>query len=626
MTGDLFESSPQREPAPRPAEILLRVFGYRAFRGHQEAVIQHVVAGGDALVLMPTGGGKSLCYQIPALVRPGVGVVISPLIALMQNQVDALVQLGIRAAFLNSTLSAEEARRVQAAMVEGRLDLVYVAPERLTLPRFTALLERTPLALFAIDEAHCVSQWGHDFRPEYLGLSFLAERFPIVPRIALTATADQATRAEIVDRLCLRNAQTFVGGFDRPNIRYRAVVKDGERAQLLRFLRTEHPRDAGVVYCLTRKRVEQTASWLGRNGFRALPYHAGMPPEERRTHLDRFLREEGIVMVATVAFGMGIDKPDIRFVAHLDAPKGMEAYYQETGRAGRDGLPANAWMAYGLADWLRLRALVDASEAPVEHRRMERRKLDALLGYCETPACRRAVLLGYFGEPHPGSCGNCDNCLRPPTTWDATAAARSALACVSQTGARFGATHLTDVLRGNRNDRVQGLGHERLAAFGAGSDLDARQWHSVFRQLIAAGLLEADASGFGGLRLSSSSGEVLTGSRGVRLRHDFAGPAAADRESGSRRTPRPVTSPLRSDEGEPALWEALRAKRAELARLQGVPAYVIFHDSTLREMLRRRPLTLQDVAAIPGVGSSKLERYGRAFMDVIRGAGAPSPG
>ncbi|NNM79095.1 MAG: DNA helicase RecQ, partial [Gallionella sp.] len=477
--------SPKINPAP--AQVLHEVFGYSQFRGAQQAIVEHVTGGGDALVLMPTGGGKSLCYQLPALLRPGVGIVISPLIALMQDQVQALLQLGVRAAFLNSSMDADSSRRVQQQLLKGELDLLYVAPERLLNENFLGLLTRleaaSGVALFAIDEAHCVSQWGHDFRPDYRALSILHERFPDVPRIALTATADAPTRGEIVERLALEQARQFVSSFDRPNIRYRVVQKNNARQQLAAFLDSEHANDAGVVYCLSRKKVDETALWLREQGWDALPYHAGLDNETRARNQSRFLREEGVVMVATVAFGMGIDKPNVRFVAHLDLPKSMEAYYQETGRAGRDGLPANAWLAYGLGDVVSMRSMLDSGDAPEERKRVERQKLDALLGYCESTDCRHQTLLRYFGEAHPGSCGECDNCLQPPETWDATQAAQMALSCVYRTGQRFGAGHLSDVLTGKQTAQVERHDHHRQSTFAIGKAWDATQWSSVFRQL-----------------------------------------------------------------------------------------------------------------------------------------------
>ncbi|MGA7801435.1 MAG: DNA helicase RecQ, partial [Gammaproteobacteria bacterium] len=499
--------------------ILASVFGYPQFRPHQGEIVEHLIGGGDALVLMPTGGGKSLCYQIPALVRPGAGIVVSPLIALMQDQVDALRQNGVRAAYLNSSLTAGQARDVEAALLDGGLDLLYVAPERLMTDRTLELLAQAPLALFAIDEAHCVSQWGHDFRPEYIQLSVLHERFPEVPRVALTATADAPTRREIVARLGLEDARQFVSGFDRPNIRYRIAENSGNaRDRLLRFIRSEHDGDAGIVYCLSRKRVDETAAWLSAKGLVALPYHAGMAPEDRRRNQERFLREDGVIVVATIAFGMGIDKPDVRFVAHLNLPRSLEAYYQETGRAGRDGLPADAWMVYGLQDVITLRQMQESSEAGEVHKRVERHKLESMLGFCELTSCRRQALLRYFGDLLEEPCGNCDTCLEPPLTWDATVAAQKALSCVHRTGQRFGVNYLIEVLLGSRNERLLRLGHDQLSTYGIGTELDNAGWRNLFRQLIARGLLAVDLEGHGGLRLTDASRPVLRGEQCLTLR------------------------------------------------------------------------------------------------------------
>ncbi|MDP2762678.1 MAG: DNA helicase RecQ [Sideroxyarcus sp.] len=600
-----------------PQQTLRDVFGYAAFRGEQQAIVEHVTAGGDALVLMPTGGGKSLCYQIPALLRPGTGIVVSPLIALMQDQVDALTQLGVRAAFLNSSISAEAAREVQSRLLRGELDLLYVAPERLLMPGFLALLEQvqeTPgIALFAIDEAHCVSQWGHDFRKEYRELTVLHERFPSVPRIALTATADAPTRAEIVERLTLEQARQFVSSFDRANIRYRVTQKNNARQQLQAFLETEHPGDAGIVYCLSRKKVEETAAWLKERGWDALPYHAGLDAATRSKNQSRFLREEGVVMVATVAFGMGIDKPNVRFVAHLDLPKSMEGYYQETGRAGRDGLPANAWLAYGLGDVVQMRQMIDGGEASEERKRLERQKLDALLGYCESTTCRHQTVLRYFGEAHPGNCNECDNCLEPVDTWDATQAAQMALSCVYRTGQRFGAGHLSDVLIGKLTERIEKFNHQSLSTFGIGKELSPAQWSSVYRQLVAGGLLEADIEAYGGLKLAAAARPVLRGEQEVWLRRD-ADPAKRKAQR-AERTAR-SREPFAGANDDP-LWLALKAKRTELAREQGVPPYVIFHDSTLLEILNQRPASLTELGRISGVGQNKLARYGDEFLRVI---------
>ena len=607
-----------------PQQILRDVFGYAAFRGEQQAIIEHVAAGGDALVLMPTGGGKSLCYQIPALLRPGAGIVVSPLIALMQDQVDALTQLGVRAAFLNSSISADAAREVQGRLLRGELDLLYVAPERLLMPGFLSLLEQVQetsgLALFAIDEAHCVSQWGHDFRKEYRELTVLHERFPEVPRIALTATADSPTRGEIVERLALEQARQFVSSFDRPNIRYRVMQKDNARKQLETFLEAEHPDDAGIVYCLSRKRVEETAAWLKERGWDALPYHAGLDAATRSKNQSRFLREEGVVMVATVAFGMGIDKPNVRFVAHLDLPKSMEGYYQETGRAGRDGLPADAWLAYGLGDVVSMRQMIDGGDAPGERKRLERQKLDALLGYCESTTCRHQTVLRYFGEEHPGNCNECDNCLEPVDTWNATEAARMALSCAYRTGQRFGAGHLGDVLTGKLTERVEKFNHHTLSTFGIGKELGPAQWSGVYRQLVAGGLLEADIEAYGGLKLAAAARPVLRGEQEVWLRRDADPEIQKSRRKAQRAERKTKSREPFAGANEDRLWLALKAKRTELAREQGVPPYVIFHDSTLLEILNQRPATLTELGKISGVGQNKLARYGDEFLRVIEDA------
>jgi ATP-dependent DNA helicase RecQ len=596
------------------AQILQSVFGYPAFRGEQEAIISHVAGGGDALVLMPTGGGKSLCYQIPALLRDGCAIVVSPLIALMQDQVDALRQLGIDAAFLNSSQDAATQREVERRFADGSLKLLYVAPERLLTERCLGLIARTPVALFAIDEAHCVSQWGHDFRPEYRALTVLHERFPAIPRIALTATADAPTRREIVERLALESAREFVASFDRPNIRYRVVEKDDARRQLRDFLGA-HADASGIVYCLSRRKVEDIAEWLVEQGVAALPYHAGMDAATRARNQQRFLREDGLVMVATIAFGMGIDKPDVRFVAHMDLPKSMEGYYQETGRAGRDGLPADAWLCYGLGDVVTLAQFIAQSESGEERKRVERRKLDELLGYAETTACRRQRLLAYFGENLAQACGNCDNCLDPPETWDASVVAQKALSCVYRTGQRFGVAHLTAVLRGEADERIRTLRHDELGVFGVGAELDKQQWRGVFRQLVASGLLTPDDEGYGTLRLTAASRGVLRGEAPVHLRRqaDSAGRRAKRQKSRGER----MRAGLDIAPHETALWDALRDLRARLAKDQGVPAYVIFHDATLLAMLRERPQTLSALGAISGVGERKLERFGEAFLGVL---------
>ncbi len=600
--------------APTARSLLKEVFGYAAFRGPQAEIVEHVAAGGDCLVLMPTGGGKSLCYQIPALLRPGTGIIVSPLIALMQDQVAALREAGVKAAFLNSSLSAADAAAVERGLIAGDYDLVYVAPERALMPRFLEQLARLQaggrLALFAIDEAHCVSQWGHDFRPEYIQLAQLHERFPEVPRIALTATADRVTRAEIVQRLGLAGARTFVSSFDRPNIRYRIVEKANARAQLLAFLRAEHAGEAGIVYCMSRRKVEETAAWLAGEGVTALAYHAGMDAGTRSLHQARFQRDEGIVMVATIAFGMGIDKPDVRFVAHLDLPKSIEGYYQETGRAGRDGLPADAWMAYGLGDVVNQRRMIDASTAEPQFKRIAAAKLDALLGLCEASTCRRVRLLAYFDEASE-PCGNCDVCLEPPQVWDGTVAAQKALSCVYRTGQRFGAVHLIDVLLGKETERVLHWNHQNLSTFGIGKELDEKAWRAVFRQLVAQGLLAVDHAGHGSLLLAEASRAVLTGGKTVHLRQMQAGKP----KKGAKRS---TASAAGLDSAAEQLWQRLRDWRASVAKEHGVPAYVVFHDATLAELARSRPQSEDALGQISGVGARKLERYGAALLELLR--------
>jgi ATP-dependent DNA helicase RecQ len=590
--------------------LLRTVFGHAAFRGAQREIVAHVAGGSDALVLMPTGGGKSLCYQLPALLRPGTALVVSPLIALMQDQVAALTQQGVRAALLNSTLDAAAAAAVERKLGAGELDLLYVAPERLMMPRMLDLLERSRIALFAIDEAHCVSQWGHDFRPEYMQLSVLHQRFPAVPRIALTATADPQTRGEIMRQLALGEARVFVSSFDRPNIRYTIVDKHDPRNQLLRFIREEHTGEAGIVYCLSRRKVEETAAWLATRGVNALPYHAGMDAAARADNQARFQREDGVVMVATIAFGMGIDKPDVRFVAHLDLPKSIEGYYQETGRAGRDGTPADAWMTYGLGDVVQQRRMIDQSEGSEEFRRVSVAKLNALLGLCETAGCRRVRLLDYFGESST-PCGNCDTCLEPPQTWDATEAARKALSCVYRTGQRFGAVHLIDVLRGNATARVTQWHHHQLGVFGVGADLDEAAWRNVFRQLVALGYARPDHDAYGALRLSDASRPVLKGEQRVEMRR------LAPRRNRVART-RGGTATDALTAADAGVLERLKAWRMAQAREQAVPAYVIFHDRTLAEIAALRPQDQEALAAIPGMGAKKLEHYGAALLALLK--------
>lgn len=591
-------------------DILQHHFGYDQFRAPQEDIINTVIAGNDALVIMPTGGGKSLCYQIPGLARPGVAIVISPLIALMQNQVDALAQLGISAAFLNSSINQQEAMAVEQGLREGHIDLLYVAPERFNTASFASLLGQLNLGLFAVDEAHCVSQWGHDFRADYLHLAELMNQFAAVPRIALTATADENTRAEIVARLQLRQQHEYVCGFDRSNIQYRIEQKQDGKRQLLQFLEKEYPKSAGVVYCLSRKKVEDTAQFLQQQGFSALPYHAGLSQGMRQEHQDRFLREENIIIVATIAFGMGIDKPDVRFVAHLDLPKSVEAYYQETGRAGRDGTEATAWMIYGLQDVIKLRQMAEGSNGSEQFKMQERHRLDAMLGLCELTTCRRQTLLAYFGEELAEPCGNCDNCITPPETWDASEAAQKALSAVYRSGQRFGVNHLIDILLAKETEKVFQFNHHQLSTFGIGKELNATQWRNVFRQLVAQGLLNVDVTAFGGLRLSESCREVLQGKKALFLRKE-----ALRSKSSKAKSNRAGKSFLK--ESEQAIWEALRSLRKDLALEQDLPPYMIFHDATLMEMIRLAPKTLGDLSQISGVGDSKLDLYGQAFLDCL---------
>lgn len=596
-----------------PHQILETVFGYAAFRGDQAAVVDHVTGGGDALVLMPTGGGKSLCYQIPSLARPGFGVVVSPLIALMQDQVRALDELGLKARAINSAISGQERREVERMMRQGELDLLYVAPERIFAEGFLDLLSECRISLFAIDEAHCVSQWGHDFRPEYLKLAILADRFPGVPRIAVTATADAATRRDILERLALNDAHVFVASFDRPNIRYQIGPKMAERKQLLEFL-SEQDRStgAGIVYCLSRDRTESIAAFLADKGYEAIPYHAGLDPQLRARTLERFLREDGIVVVATIAFGLGINRPDVRFVAHLDLPKSLEAYYQETGRAGRDGEPSNVWMVYGAEDIAKIRSFIEGSEATEEQKRVERRKLDALLGFCETATCRRQVLLRYFGEDRPEPCGNCDRCLSPVETYDGTVEAQKMLSAIYRTGERFGAGHVIDVLRGSDSEKVRRFGHNTLSVHGVGRDRDDIQWRSILRQLIAAGLVETDLESYGALKLGAEVRAILRGERQVLLTREA--PRKGRATGGSGRAARKAEIP----DTDRALFEHLRALRRDLAEERQLPPYTVFHDATLREMAARRPRTLDSFAALPGVGAAKLAHYGETFVQAIR--------
>ena len=599
-------------------EILNSLYGYDSFRGHQADIIEHVAEGNNALVLMPTGGGKSLCYQIPSLLRDGVGIIISPLIALMQDQVGAMQQLGVKAAFLNSSLSRSEQNEIEQQLMAGQLDLLYIAPERLIQPYVLDMLGRCRLALFAIDEAHCVSQWGHDFRSDYLSLSILAECFSAIPRIALTATADIRTRKEIVERLSLEGAKAYISGFDRPNIRYAIANKTTPKKQLLAFLQ-QRKSEAGIVYCLSRKKVEDTAEWLSQQGYNALPYHAGLPSQLRQTHQNRFLREDGVIIVATIAFGMGIDKPDVRFVAHLDLPKSIEAYYQETGRAGRDGQPADAWMVYGLQDVVRLQQMAQGSDGSEQFKRAERHKLDAMLGLCEVTSCRRKVLLSYFADEAPNQCGNCDNCQMPPETWDGTEAAQKVLSCVYRTGQRFGLVHVMDVLQGKENEKVLQHGHQQLSTFGIGSDTHEAQWRSVIRQLVVRGFLRVDLEGYSALQLTDLCRPVLKGEQELHLRKEevkapsLKGGSKGGTKGGGKKSAGKVQIAPEDQE----LWDELRECRKYLAEEHNVPPYVIFHDATLKEMLDMMPMSGSELLTLTGVGDSKLEKYGADFIEII---------
>jgi len=593
-------------------EILNTIYGYDQFRGQQRAIVDTVIQGDDALVLMPTGGGKSLCYQIPSLARKGTGIIISPLIALMQDQVDALQALNLNAAFINSSMDQGAVRDTEKSLVSGDIDMLYVAPERLLMPGMLQLLDRTELALFAIDEAHCVSQWGHDFRREYMGLSILAERYPKVPRVALTATADERTREEIATNLQLTRAARFISSFDRPNIRYAIGEPTNARDAMLSFLDEHHRGDAGIVYCLSRKKVEQTAEWLNKQGRNAVAYHAGLPADVRADNQKRFLREDGLIVVATIAFGMGIDKPDVRFVAHLNLPKSVEAYYQETGRAGRDGLPSNAWMAYGLQDVINLRSMMAQSEADEKHKRVENQKLETMLGLAEMIGCRRQALLSYFGDTLDGPCGNCDNCLNPPQTWDATDAARKALSCAYRTGQRFGVTYLIDVLLGKASERIQRFGHDQQSTFGIGMEMTANEWRNLYRQLIAKGLLAVDVEGHGSVMLTEESRPVLRGEQILHLRQFSKSINASTKGGGRKKAPVDI-----ADEDRP-LWEAMRGLRKQLSDLAGVPAYIVFNDSTLADMIAIKPRSESEMSMVSGVGKHKLEQYGEEFLELIK--------
>jgi ATP-dependent DNA helicase RecQ len=623
MSVPVIASACNRESdiAPNALSVLNSVFGLPGFRGAQEEIVRHVTDGGSCLVLMPTGGGKSLCYQLPSLLREGCGIVVSPLIALMRDQVAGLIEAGVKAAVLNSTLSLSEASAVEQRLLAGDLDLLYIAPERLLTPRCLAMLGRAQIALFAIDEAHCVSQWGHDFRPEYIGLSVIAERFPDVPRIALTATADDLTRREIIDRLQLAGAPSFVASFDRPNIRYEIVDKQNAPAQLKAFITERHAGDAGIVYCLSRAKVEDTAAALTRAGVEALPYHAGLDANLRARNQDRFINEDGVVIVATVAFGMGIDKPDVRFVAHLDLPKSIEAYYQETGRAGRDGKPSSAWMAYGLSDIVQQRRMIDESSGAEAFKRVSIGKLEALVGLAETTNCRRTRLLGYFGETLSAvKCNNCDNCLSPPAVRDGKVIAQKLLSCAYRTGQRFGAMHLIDVLVGRATERVKQFGHDKISVFGVGRELNEKQWRAALRQLVAMGHLQPDSEAFGALKLTESARGILKGETEVMLREETAGSRIRASRTKSRRgdiVPRPASP---GETGNSALQGMLRAWRSEVARKRGVPAYVVLHDATIDGIATSRPTTPEQLRGIPGIGDKKLEHYGDELIALVKAA------
>ncbi len=595
-----------------PREVLQEVYGFDAFRPHQEMIVDRLVAGGHTLLVMPTGGGKSLCYQLPALIREGTGIVLSPLIALMQDQVAALKQLGVKAAYLNSSLSASEQSKVIGWFKQGHLDLLYVAPERFMTPDFQHLLSQVKVALFAIDEAHCISQWGHDFRPEYMQLASLRDRFPHVPCIAATATADEPTQKEILERLKIPVDGLLVTGFDRPNIRYVVELKKNAKQQLLRFIERDHADNAGIVYCFTRKKVEEIAHWLSEQGFEALPYHAGLSAHERQINQERFIREEGLIVVATIAFGMGIDKPNVRFVAHFNVPKSLEAYYQETGRAGRDGLPADAWMIYSLGDIVAMRKLLEQSETDSKQKWVEHHKLNQLFGYCESLECRRQVLLNYFGQSADGACGNCDTCTNPVERWDGTVAAQKVMSCIVRTGQRFGAGHIIDVLVGKDSDKIRRFGHDKLPTYGVGQDRSQTEWHAVIRQLVAADFIRVDVAGFGGLHLTKTCEPVLKGLQEVYFRKDQT---PAPKKKRSKRAVLDDSIPARPDDNE--LFETLRSLRFELAREQGVPPYVVFGDATLWAMVQHRPQSLLDFSELSGVGQVKLDRYGEVFLDAI---------